>query len=70
MKRRILVVGDLMLDVRRYGTSTRTSPEDPRCRVLNLADTVYELGGAGNVARWLAAQPDVEVELLCHCGRR
>lgn len=68
MKRSVLVVGDVMLDVRRYGTSTRTSPEDPRCRVLNLENTVQELGGAGNVARWLAAQPDMDVEFMCRIG--
>jgi rfaE bifunctional protein kinase chain/domain len=68
MKRTVLVVGDVMLDVRRYGTSTRTSPEDPRCRVLNLENTIQELGGAGNVARWLAAQSDLDVEFMCRLG--
>lgn len=68
MKKRVLVIGDLMLDVRRFGSSTRTSPEDPRCKVLKLEKTVYELGGAANVARWLAACPDMDVHFMGHIG--
>lgn len=68
MKKSVLVIGDLILDIHRCGTSTRTSPEDPRCRVLNLSATTYELGGAGNVARWLAESGDVDVSFLCLLG--
>lgn len=68
MKKSVLVIGDLILDIHRCGTSTRTSPEDPRCRVLNLSATTYELGGAANVARWLAATGDVDVSFLCLLG--
>jgi rfaE bifunctional protein kinase chain/domain len=68
VKKSVLVIGDLILDVHRCGTSTRTSPEDPRCRVLNLSMTSYELGGAANVARWLAAPCDIDVHYMCLLG--
>lgn len=60
----IAVVGDVCLDVRRYGSSTRTSPEDRNCKVLTGLQTTYELGMAGNVAAWLAAEPECRVSLL------
>ena len=60
----IAVVGDVCLDIRRYGSSTRTSPEDPNCKVLTGLQTTYELGMAGNVAAWLAAEPECRVSLL------
>jgi len=63
---RIAVIGDAMVDVRRYSFTFRDSPEDPDCRVLSNMKTEIELGGAANVARWLAAQEDVAVTLFCH----
>lgn len=55
-----------MVDYRRCGMSARMSPEDPRCYVLTGMGTQIELGGAGNVAYWLAAQHDLQVTLFCH----
>lgn len=46
---RVLVVGDLMLDVYLRGTVTRVSPEAP-VPVVNVAEEWRALGGAGNVA--------------------
>jgi bifunctional ADP-heptose synthase (sugar kinase/adenylyltransferase) len=73
---KIAVIGDIICDRRRWGPSSRTSPEDPNCRVINLVGEHWELGGAGNVARWLAEKaPEYEVHLIGHyafdaAGRR
>jgi bifunctional ADP-heptose synthase (sugar kinase/adenylyltransferase) len=63
---RIAVIGDAMVDYRRYSFTSRQSPEDPDCYVLSNLTTEIELGGAANVARWLAAQEDISVALFCH----
>jgi rfaE bifunctional protein kinase chain/domain len=52
--RRILVVGDLMLDEWIWGTVTRISPEAP-VPVVAVVDHSFSLGGAGNVANNLRA---------------
>src|SRR3974390_3774706 len=48
--RRILVVGDLILDRFSYGSVGRISPEAPAA-VINLDHVDEAVGGAGNVAR-------------------
>src|SRR5271163_3478718 len=48
--RRILVIGDLMLDRFSYGSVGRISPEAPAA-VINLDRIEEAVGGAGNVAR-------------------
>jgi D-beta-D-heptose 7-phosphate kinase / D-beta-D-heptose 1-phosphate adenosyltransferase len=53
-KQTILCVGDLMLDDFVYGEVTRISPEAPT-PVLAVARSEIEIGGAGNVARNIAA---------------
>ncbi len=50
----VLCVGDLMLDDFVYGEVTRISPEAPT-PVLAVARSEVEIGGAGNVARNIAA---------------
>src|ERR1700691_1430869 len=50
----ILCVGDLMLDDFVYGDVTRISPEAPT-PVLTVRHNKIEIGGAGNVARNIAA---------------
>jgi D-beta-D-heptose 7-phosphate kinase/D-beta-D-heptose 1-phosphate adenosyltransferase len=50
----ILCVGDLMLDDFVYGEVTRISPEAPT-PVLAVSHSEVEIGGAGNVARNIAA---------------
>ena len=50
----ILCVGDLMLDEFVYGDVTRISPEAPT-PVLAVQRSVIQIGGAGNVARNIAA---------------
>ena len=52
--RRIGVVGDFMLDRYVWGSATRLSPEAP-VPVVDFANESQALGGAGNVARNLAA---------------
>src|SRR5271170_4426523 len=48
--RRVLVIGDLMLDRFSYGSVGRISPEAPAA-VINLNRVEEAVGGAGNVAR-------------------
>src|ERR1700746_2802025 len=50
----VLLIGDLMLDDFVYGEVTRISPEAPT-PVLAVARSEIEIGGAGNVARNIAA---------------
>ena len=50
----VLCVGDVMLDDFVYGEVTRISPEAPT-PVLAVKHSVVEIGGAGNVARNIAA---------------
>jgi D-beta-D-heptose 7-phosphate kinase/D-beta-D-heptose 1-phosphate adenosyltransferase len=53
-KQTVLCVGDLMLDDFVYGEVTRISPEAPT-PVLTVRHNKVEIGGAGNVARNIAA---------------
>lgn len=50
-KKRILVVGDLILDNYSYGEINRTNPEQPASHLVDVHSEEYMLGGAGNVAR-------------------
>ncbi|HUZ49250.1 MAG TPA: D-glycero-beta-D-manno-heptose-7-phosphate kinase [Candidatus Dormibacteraeota bacterium] len=52
--RRVLVVGDVMLDEWIWGTVSRISPEAP-VPVVAVTDHSFTLGGAGNVANNLRA---------------
>lgn len=52
--RKILVVGDVMIDEWIWGTVTRISPEAP-VPVVAVGDHSFTLGGAGNVANNLRA---------------
>jgi D-beta-D-heptose 7-phosphate kinase/D-beta-D-heptose 1-phosphate adenosyltransferase len=52
--RRIVVLGDVMLDTFVYGQCTRISPEAP-IPVIRIEREDVMLGGAGNVARNIAA---------------
>ncbi len=52
--RRIVVVGDVMLDDWVWGTVTRISPEAP-VPVVSVRDHSFTLGGAGNVVNNLRA---------------
>jgi len=52
--KRVMIVGDVMLDHYTFGTVTRISPEAP-VPVVEVIDEQYLLGGAGNVARNIVA---------------
>ncbi len=52
--RRVMIVGDVMLDHYTFGTVSRISPEAP-VPVLQVCEDRYLLGGAGNVARNIVA---------------
>jgi len=60
-KPRVLVVGDLMLDVYTYGNALRISPEAP-VPVLKVCGTEYACGGAASV---LANLADLGAVPLC-----
>lgn len=62
----VICIGDGVLDYLRIGRITRPSPEAPDCPVVVIDEERFELGGAANVARWLAATPDLEVRLYSH----
>ena len=47
--KKIMIIGDIMLDKYVYGNVLRVSPEAP-VPVVKLNEEIYELGGAGNVA--------------------
>ncbi len=53
-ERRLLVVGDVMVDEWIWGSVTRISPEAP-VPVVQVTDHSFTLGGAGNVANNLRA---------------
>lgn len=52
--KRVMIVGDVMLDHYTFGTVSRISPEAP-VPVVEVIDEQYLLGGAGNVARNIVA---------------
>jgi rfaE bifunctional protein kinase chain/domain len=52
--KRVMIVGDVMLDHYTFGTVTRISPEAP-VPVVAVTDEQFLLGGAGNVARNIVA---------------
>src|SRR5271170_1552255 len=64
--RRVLVIGDLMLDRFSYGSVGRISPEAPAA-VINLDRIEEAVGGAGNVARNIASL-DAHCDLLGMVG--
>ncbi len=47
--KKIVVIGDIMLDGYIYGNVSRTSPEAP-IPVVSFEKMFYEIGGAGNLA--------------------
>jgi len=51
---RVLVLGDVILDEYRLGDVDRVSPEAP-VPIVRVRETIRALGGAGNVARGVAA---------------
>lgn len=63
MSQRVLVIGDCILDITRVGDCFRSSPECPECPVLTNQESQNDLGGAANVASWLAAAPGIFVAL-------
>lgn len=65
-ERPIFVIGDLILDHDHFVVWQRASPEDPRCPVTMPDHESWALGGAGNVAHWVAGlRPDAPPPVLC-----
>jgi D-glycero-beta-D-manno-heptose-7-phosphate kinase len=65
VSRRILVLGDVMLDHYIWGKVDRISPEAP-VPVLDMQKEEYRLGGAANVALNLKALGAQGLHLRCH----
>lgn len=65
-KTKILVVGDVMLDIYKYGTASRISPEAPVPVVL-ISEEKIAAGGAANVAVNLC-RLGCQVELIGYVG--
>lgn len=53
MTSEVIVIGDVMLDIYEFHTSTKLSPEAP-VPVIKLDQVKYSVGGAGNVAMHFA----------------
>lgn len=66
--KRVLVVGDVMLDRYVYGNVHRWSPEDSSCPVLTYSHEAHKLGGAANVAANLVALGAEAVHLVGAVG--
>ncbi len=64
--RRVLVVGDAMLDGYIYGHSSRLSPEAP-VQIVEIEREEYLLGGAANAAKCLVAL-GAQVTMCCVLG--
>lgn len=64
---KVLVIGELMLDVYLRGNSTRISPEAP-VPVVNVIEELAYIGGAANVAANLQAM-GAKVTFCSVCGR-
>src|SRR5438128_1173289 len=64
--RRVLVVGDAMMDSYIHGTASRISPEAP-VQIVQIDREESMLGGAANVAKCLAAL-GARVTLCCVTG--
>lgn len=60
----VLVVGDFMVDIYVRGQVTRISPEAP-VPIINVTETDYRLGGAGNVANNIVSLGGKPVILTC-----
>ena len=52
--KRVLVIGDIMLDKYIWGNVTRISPEAP-VQIVDVQDENYTVGGAGNTAANIAS---------------
>jgi len=66
--KKILIIGDVMLDIHSQGTIERISPEAP-VPVLSVKKRIYKPGGAGNVAVNITnLTPNSEVHLFGFVG--
>ena len=58
-----------MLDILREGTRTRTSLESNTTVILEEENRVFTLGGAANVAYWLALGTRHQISLITRYGK-
>ena len=68
MKKKIIVIGDVMIDWYLHGESSRISPEAP-VPVVNFKESKFQLGGAANVANNLKHLYIYFVNSLNHTGK-
>ncbi len=67
MKKKITIIGDVMIDWYLHGESSRISPEAP-VPVVNFKESKFQLGGAANVANNLK-QLEIEPFLIGAVGK-
>src|SRR5438046_9564342 len=71
--KKILIVGDIMVDEFIWGKVQRISPEAP-VPVVEVMDETYRLGGSGNVAANIKTMGGVPIPIAVHghddAGRR
>lgn len=53
--KKVLVVGDIMLDGFHWGEVERVNPEQPASHLVNIYEQTYSLGGAANTANNLSS---------------
>ena len=63
--KKILIVGDIMVDEFIWGNVQRISPEAP-VPVVEVIDETYRLGGSGNVAANIKAMGGVPIPIAVH----
>lgn len=66
VKRRfkVLVVGDIMIDVYKRVCTSRNAPEAPKCPVWDVEEVDQRLGGAGNVANNIVSLGGLDVDVF------
>lgn len=62
--KKVLVIGDTMIDHYIFGNVTRLNPEAPHTVILNHLSDKRLLGGAANVAANLASTTDCKIDYL------
>ncbi len=69
MSKKILVVGDILLDVYHYIVTDRKAPESPNLDIYDIVETEYRLGGAANVSHNLKVlYPESNIVMAGLCG--
>ena len=66
-RKKVLIVGDLILDKFSWGSVRRINPEQPAAQLIDIDEEKYILGGAGNVATNITSLGG-KATLFCEIG--